>query len=174
VLFIGDAAHIVPIFGVRGLNNGFADAVNAAWKLAYALQGKAPESLLESYDPERRGATFDVFRNAGKSSRFMTPPTRGYALMRRAVLELSLSQEFTRKFVDPRQAQPYTYSQNPLTNQAEGDAEFDGGPHAGAAAINRRLGEGRYLFDDLGCGFTGIYSPKLTVYRRRSTPLPAS
>ena len=37
VLFIGDSAHIVPIFGVRGLNNGFADAVNAAWKLAYVL-----------------------------------------------------------------------------------------------------------------------------------------
>ena len=28
VFFIGDAAHIVPIFGVRGLNNGLADADN--------------------------------------------------------------------------------------------------------------------------------------------------
>ncbi len=26
VFFIGDSAHIVPIFGVRGLNNGLADA----------------------------------------------------------------------------------------------------------------------------------------------------
>ena len=28
VFFIGDAAHIVPIFGVRGLNDGLADAEN--------------------------------------------------------------------------------------------------------------------------------------------------
>ncbi|MEZ5716381.1 MAG: FAD-dependent monooxygenase [Paracoccaceae bacterium] len=34
VFFIGDSAHIVPIFGVRGLNNGLADAQNIAWKLA--------------------------------------------------------------------------------------------------------------------------------------------
>ena len=34
VFFIGDAAHIVPIFGVRGLNNGLADAENLGWKLA--------------------------------------------------------------------------------------------------------------------------------------------
>ena len=32
VFFIGDAAHIVPIFGVRGLNNGLADAENLGWK----------------------------------------------------------------------------------------------------------------------------------------------
>ena len=29
-LFLGDAAHLVPIFGVRGLNSGLADASNVA------------------------------------------------------------------------------------------------------------------------------------------------
>ena len=28
IFFVGDSAHIVPIFGVRGLNNGFSDAAN--------------------------------------------------------------------------------------------------------------------------------------------------
>ncbi len=32
--FVGDSAHIVPIFGVRGLNNGIADGHNIGWKLA--------------------------------------------------------------------------------------------------------------------------------------------
>jgi 3-(3-hydroxy-phenyl)propionate hydroxylase len=73
VFFIGDAAHIVPIFGVRGLNNGLADADNIAWKLARMLQDNAADSLLDSYSPERRGATLDVFANATKSTRFMTP-----------------------------------------------------------------------------------------------------
>ncbi len=157
VLFIGDAAHIVPIFGVRGLNNGFADAINAAWKLAYILQGEAAENLLDSYTPERRGATLDVFRNAGKSSRFMTPPTRGYQLMRKAVLELSLSQEFARKFADPRQVQPYTYNESPITSFKDRNAAFSGGPDAGFPAINRRISTDDYLLDHLGLGFTGLY-----------------
>lgn len=154
VLFIGDSAHIVPIFGVRGLNNGFADAVNAAWKLARVLKGDAGPALLDSYSLERRGATLDVFRNAGKSSRFMTPPTSGYALMRKAVLELALTQEFTRPFADPRQVQPYTYRASPLTTPDSGEALFTCGPGPGAPLVNHRLAEGDYLLDHLGRGFT--------------------
>jgi 3-(3-hydroxy-phenyl)propionate hydroxylase len=82
VIFIGDAAHIVPIFGVRGLNNGLADAENIGWKLALVLRGEADARLLDSYSPERRGATLDVFANATKSTRFMTAPTRGWRLAR--------------------------------------------------------------------------------------------
>jgi len=162
ILFIGDAAHIVPIFGVRGLNNGFSDAVNAAWKLAYVLRGEAGVALLDSYTPERRGATLDVFRNAGKSSRFMTPPSRGYALMRKAVLQLSMSQDFTRRFADPRQVLPYTYSDSPLTGFHERDREFAGGVPAGGVAINRRIDADDFLLDHLGAGFTGLYFASAT------------
>lgn len=157
VIFIGDSAHIVPIFGVRGLNNGIADAVNAAWKLAYILNGHAKEKLLGSYTPERRGATLDVFRNAGKSSRFMTPPTRGYELMRKAVLELSLTQDFTRQFADPRQVQPYTYSDSPITSFQDCDSSIMAGPTSGSPAINRKISDDHYLLDHLGLGFTGMY-----------------
>jgi 3-(3-hydroxy-phenyl)propionate hydroxylase len=48
VLFAGDAAHLVPIFGVRGLNSGLDDAGNLAWKLALVLQGHAGDALLDS------------------------------------------------------------------------------------------------------------------------------
>ena len=41
LLFAGDAAHLVPIFGVRGLNSGFDDAGNLAWKLAAVVRGEA-------------------------------------------------------------------------------------------------------------------------------------
>ncbi|HEX7062696.1 MAG TPA: FAD-dependent monooxygenase [Woeseiaceae bacterium] len=157
VLFAGDAARIVPIFGVRGLNNGFDDAVNAAWKLACVLRGEAGEGLLASFTPERRGATLDVFRNAGRSSRFMTPPSRGFALLRKAVLQLSLTQEFTRRFADPRQVVPYTYADSPLTGFPGRDREFAAGVAAGAAAVNCRLGARGYLLDHLGRGFTGLY-----------------
>ncbi|RCV88841.1 FAD-dependent monooxygenase [Billgrantia montanilacus] len=152
VLFIGDSAHLVPIFGVRGLNNGIADAANAAWKLAWVLNGRAPDRLLDSYSPERRGATLDVFANAGKSTRFMTPPTRGYRLMRDAALSLAVDNDYASDFADPRQVTPYTYAESPLT-LADGD-DFAAGPIPGAPLINRRLGEDDFLLDHLGRGFT--------------------
>lgn len=157
VLFAGDAAHLVPIFGVRGLNSGFADAMDAAWKLAAVLHGDAPPALLASYSPERRGATLEVFRNAARSTRFMTPPTRGYARMRAAVLSLAIDHEFARPLINPRQSEPYTYAAGPLTSGAQRDAAFAAGPRAGAPLANRRLADGTYLLDWLGRGFTGLY-----------------
>ncbi len=156
VIFIGDAAHIVPIFGVRGLNNGLADAENIGWKLALVLHGEADERLLDSYSPERRGATLDVFANATKSTRFMTPPTRGWRLAREAALSLSLKHEFPRGLANPRQMQPYTYSESPLTPYAGRDAEFAGGPVCGSVAPNARLSDGSYLLDRAGNGMTAI------------------
>jgi 3-(3-hydroxy-phenyl)propionate hydroxylase len=156
VIFIGDAAHIVPIFGVRGLNNGLADAENIGWKLALVLHGEADNRLLDSYSPERRGATLDVFANASKSTRFMTPPTRGWRLAREAALSLSLKHAFPRGLANPRQMQPYTYSGSPLTPYAGRDAEFTGGPPCGSVAPNARLADGNYLLDRAGDGMTAI------------------
>ena len=43
------------------------------------------DALLDSYSPERRGATLDIFAQASKSTRFMSPPTRGHRLLRDAL-----------------------------------------------------------------------------------------
>ena len=39
VLLTGDAAHLLPIFGVRGCNTGMQDCNNMAWKLAFVVRG---------------------------------------------------------------------------------------------------------------------------------------
>lgn len=152
--FIGDSAHIVPIFGVRGLNNGLADAENAAWKLARVIKGEAGATLLDSYSPERRGATLDVFANAIKSTRFMTPPTRGFALLRDAALSLSLTKSFAAAFANPRQMTPYTYADGPLT--APDESGFVGGPRPGAVAPDLRALNGERLSDLNPRGFLGL------------------
>ncbi len=54
VLLVGDAAHRFPPTGGFGLNSGVQDAHNLAWKLAYVLGGRASQTLLDSYDLERR------------------------------------------------------------------------------------------------------------------------
>jgi 2-polyprenyl-6-methoxyphenol hydroxylase-like FAD-dependent oxidoreductase len=50
---LGDAAHIHSPVGGQGMNTGIGDAVNLAWKLAAVLHGRAPASILDSYEPER-------------------------------------------------------------------------------------------------------------------------
>jgi 2-polyprenyl-6-methoxyphenol hydroxylase-like FAD-dependent oxidoreductase len=55
VLLAGDAAHQFPATG-SGLNIGMLDAVNLAWKLAAAVQGWAPDGLLDTYHGERHAA----------------------------------------------------------------------------------------------------------------------
>lgn len=49
----GDAAHIHSPVGGQGMNTGLQDAANLAWKIALALQGKAPADLLDTYHAER-------------------------------------------------------------------------------------------------------------------------
>lgn len=152
VIFAGDAAHLVPIFGVRGLNSGIADANNLGWKLALVIEGKAPPALLQSYGQERRAATFDVFANAGKSTLFMTPPSRGYAIMREAALRLAVDQPLTRPLINPRQSQPFYYRDSALNTPDDG--AFAGGPPPGALPPGRHFADGGYLCDLIGRTFT--------------------
>lgn len=152
IFFVGDSAHIVPIFGVRGLNNGLADAANIGWKLGWVLTGRAGEGLLDSYTPERRGATLDVFANATKSARFMTPGTHGWRLMRDAALSLALTQPYAGALANPRQMTAYTYADSPAVLPDRGGSA--GGPAIGAALPEGRLEDGGFLSDRLGPGFT--------------------
>ena len=63
VLLAGDAAHIHYPAGGQGLNLGVQDAVNLGWKLAQVVKKTSPESLLDSYERERRPVVTRVLRN---------------------------------------------------------------------------------------------------------------
>ncbi|MEP6826001.1 MAG: FAD-dependent monooxygenase, partial [Ramlibacter sp.] len=102
VFFAGDAAHLVPIFGVRGLNSGLDDAGNLAWKLARVLEGRAPDALLDSYSTERLHATRENLAYGAKSTEFMAPPNFAFKLMREAVLRLAVRDEMVRPLINPR------------------------------------------------------------------------
>jgi 3-(3-hydroxy-phenyl)propionate hydroxylase len=114
VFFAGDAAHLVPIFGVRGLNSGFDDAGNLAWKLALVVQGKAEDKLLDSYSIERVHATHENLRYGAKSTEFMSPPHYGFSLMRQAALRLSTVDKAVSSLINPRQSLPIEYVGSPL------------------------------------------------------------
>ncbi|AZF26282.1 FAD-dependent oxidoreductase [Pseudomonas sp. R2-60-08W] len=67
VLLVGDAAHVHPPTGGQGLNTSVQDAYNLGWKLAAVLAG-APETLLDTYEAERRPVAADVL---GLSTRLL-------------------------------------------------------------------------------------------------------
>ena len=152
-LFIGDAAHLLPIFGVRGANTGFQDAQALAWRLGLVCSGQAPESLLASYSAERVGAAWEIIDEAGKSTRFMTPPSRGFRLLRDAVLSLSLSEAFVRPLYHWRTSRPHEYTGSALNSAGDDNALFQSGPAHGAPPANVRLGADDFLLDHLGGGF---------------------
>ena len=54
IFLVGDAAHIMYPTGGLGMNTGFQDAQNIAWKLAAVLNGHASSNLLKTYETERR------------------------------------------------------------------------------------------------------------------------
>ncbi|WP_322047242.1 FAD-dependent monooxygenase [Paraburkholderia sp. J67] len=51
---LGDAAHRMPPAGAHGLNTAVQDSYNLCWKIAAVLKGQAGESLLDTYESERR------------------------------------------------------------------------------------------------------------------------
>jgi 2,4-dichlorophenol 6-monooxygenase len=54
IFLAGDSAHRFPPTGGIGMNTGLADAHNLVWKLRAVADGWAPDSLLDSYEVERR------------------------------------------------------------------------------------------------------------------------
>lgn len=153
VLFAGDAAHLLPIFGVRGANTGFQDAQALGWQLGMVARGVASPQLLENYSRERVGAAKEIITEAGKSTRFMTPPSHGFRLLRDAVLSLSLTQEFVRPLYHWRTSRPHEYRDSWLNASDDDTAMFASGPGHGAPPQNIKLGEANYLLDHLGGGF---------------------
>jgi 3-(3-hydroxy-phenyl)propionate hydroxylase len=153
VIFTGDAAHLLPIFGVRGANTGFQDAQSLGWHLAFVIKGLAGRALLANHSAERVGAAREIVEEGGRSTRFMTPPSRGYSLLRDAVLSLSLTQEFVRPLYHWRTSRPHEYTRSALNSTGDDNALFTAGPGHGAPPQNVRLGPDDYLLDHLGGGF---------------------
>jgi 3-(3-hydroxy-phenyl)propionate hydroxylase len=54
ILLAGDAVHMTPPFMAQGMAQGMRDAQNLAWKLERVISHGAPDSLLDTYQQERR------------------------------------------------------------------------------------------------------------------------
>ncbi len=69
----GDAAHLNPPWGGHGFNTGIGDAVNIGWKLAAVLDGWGGDTLLASYEAERRPIAERTIREAVANMSVLAP-----------------------------------------------------------------------------------------------------
>ena len=153
VFFAGDAAHLVPIFGVRGLNSGLDDAGNLAWKLARVVQGQSGERLLDSYSSERVHAARENMAYGAKSTEFMAPPNFAFELMRQATLRLALTDPSVRSLINPRQSAPIRYAESPLNLPGDSSPWTNDDAAPGAPAPEAQLEDGSHLSQLFGFAF---------------------
>ena len=152
VIFAGDSAHQVSPFGARGANSGLQDADNLAWKLKLALDGKAPDALVDSYDTERLQAADENILASSRSTDFITPKSEISRLFRDAVLDLSENYSATRPMVNSgRLSVPATYDGSPLNGPDCAAMPWRTRP--GASAADAPLPDGGWLLDRLDSGF---------------------
>jgi 2-polyprenyl-6-methoxyphenol hydroxylase-like FAD-dependent oxidoreductase len=86
VFLVGDAAHIHPPTGGQGLNTSVQDAYNLGWKLAAVVDG-APDTLLDSYEEERRPIAASML---GLTTKLLDAAKRGEMRRGREVHQLDL------------------------------------------------------------------------------------
>ncbi|WP_074410291.1 FAD-dependent monooxygenase [Aquimarina megaterium] len=156
IIFAGDSAHQVSPFGARGANSGVQDTDNLIWKLAYLIQGKAPKSILETYDKERSPATDENIYHSSNATDFISPKSRMSTIYRNAILDLAKNYLFAQEIVNSgRLSHSFKYLNSSLTT--EDIEEWNGDVQPGYAISDVQLlknGKTTYLIDELGNDFT--------------------
>ncbi|PRX51369.1 2-polyprenyl-6-methoxyphenol hydroxylase-like FAD-dependent oxidoreductase [Prauserella shujinwangii] len=150
VLLAGDAAHVHPPFGGQGLNLGLQDAVNLGWKLALAVKGRAPDSLLDTYHGERRSVAARALHNSRAAVAILDPAERNTPVFDLFFGELMRLPEVKRRLhamysmIDLRYP---TDCGHPLAGRAAPDLRL--ATPAGEVRVNRLFGDGRGVLIDL-------------------------
>lgn len=88
VFLAGDASHAHSPAGGQGMNTGMQDAINLAWKLALVYHSKSNESLLDSYETERRPVAQNVLNKSSKLTHLMVTDNKFVTTVRDTIMPL--------------------------------------------------------------------------------------
>ncbi len=86
VFLAGDAAHAMPPWIGQGMAAGVRDVANLCWKLDAVVRGELPESVLDSYETERKPHVKEITRRAVFVGRIITDRRLAVTRVRDAVL----------------------------------------------------------------------------------------
>lgn len=167
VFLAGDAAHAHPPNGGLGMNTGLQDSFDLSWKLAAVLDGWGGETLLDSYDYERRPASARAaevsFRNyhrlvdSIRREQIYSPTPEGDAA--RLAIGTQLSEQNEKTWNPLGVHLGYIYHSSPIVvpdgSPRPPDDTFGYQPTAfpGARAPHAWLAPQRSILDMFGVGF---------------------
>jgi 2-polyprenyl-6-methoxyphenol hydroxylase-like FAD-dependent oxidoreductase len=133
VFLAGDAAHVHSPLGGQGMNTGIQDAFNLGWKLAAAVHGQAPASLLDSYETERHRVGAQVLTLTDAFNRLVLGRSRLRRALQVAAVRMLLRLPATRGFMAGRMTglaityPPTARHSHPWAGRRAPDVECEGG-----------------------------------------------
>ncbi|MEU6095945.1 FAD-dependent monooxygenase [Streptomyces sp. NPDC047079] len=171
VFLAGDAAHLLGALGTQGVDEGLRDVDNLAWKLALAWHHGPRETLLDSYQAERRAVVAARLRAADQA----LPLLRSGGTLRSYVPGSARGQEAL--LADGHLGRgalgaPGTYAGSPLTPApSESEARVGTEPGAAVADVRVTAEDGSFvrLRDRLGRGslLVVLVAPGTGVWERK-------
>jgi 4,5-epoxidase len=114
VFLAGDAAHLHSPTGGQGMNTGIGDAENLAWKLAMVEDGRASQSLLDTYEAERRPVAQSVLGGTTTATKLLIADTPLTKLLRMVVVPLAQLRVARRALLKQTSGLAISYRGGPL------------------------------------------------------------
>lgn len=174
VFLAGDACHLHPPFGGFGMNMGVSDAVDLGWKIAAVLQGWGGETLLQSYELERRPVHINVLQEASANHAKVSNALFEAGLEDDTAAGQAARERVGQRINAEKLPEFYTlgtilgdrYTDSPTVQQLPGQAaaprdflNYVPSSAPGGRAPHVWLHDGSSLFDHFGAGFTLLALP---------------
>ena len=178
VFLAGDAAHLFTPTGGFGMNTGISDAIDLAWKLQACLASWGGETLLRSYELERRPIGLRNTREAADCfDRLYATMQYGAELDADSDASVALRSTLTAELKQQEKLISssgtllgYRYTDSPIimpdrsTEPADDPRTYEPTARPGHRAPHCRLEDERVLYDCLSAGFTLLQlDPELDV-----------
>ena len=167
IFLVGDAAHLNPPWGGHGFNTGIGDAVNIGWKMAAVLDGWGGETLLASYEAERRPIAERTIQEAVTNMSVLAPELSNPHLdapglvgeQARRVAAQSVQAAKDREFHSLGLVLGYQYDASPViindgTPFVPEGQDYEPTARPGARLPHLWLPDGASLYDRLGTGLS--------------------
>ncbi|MCB1486215.1 MAG: FAD-dependent monooxygenase [Bauldia sp.] len=128
VLLTGDAAHAISPTQAHGMNTGIQDSFNLGWKLALVAKGLAPESLLDTYDAERRPVAELVAKTGDDAESFVA---RGDPEAIETITRVLSDSEQRHQMATDEAEVAYVYGGSPIVENVGAPTAASGATEAG-------------------------------------------
>lgn len=146
-LLVGDAAHVTPPFVGQGLVAGLRDVANLAWKLAWVVQKRADDRILDSYHTERQPHARAMIRLAQWMGKLIMPRSGLAAFVSHGIARLMTLTPGVRSLITDLKIKPQNKFGRGLFVPRGGASRFEHGNHLAQGRLQAADG-GMLLSDD--------------------------